>query len=254
MEKCPNGRLKPDQAVQISRSVVLKQPKCGLRGYLWNQKNSNWEVNRLNTVLQKFVFGQSDACGVGWVVKQCCSGDRAEGMGAAPTLTLWGRTHRLGESLLQEPPLPPCTRQQLQNISWGSWIWPWKKHSARGSGWDLLSFLESLYAVVPLGFFNLPPLLLPHPPPPAPAILPSFPVPNWCKLPHTWKQTAASARLDISQSHLPLSVFTYFFRCTVCPVVSWSLEMSHLCVTHFRVGVTKTVRPGKNCGRKDTLG
>lgn len=130
---------------------------------------------------------------------------------------------------------------------------PWKRTMPIGQVEVIykLSFpLLSLFMLVCLlgfglwfGFFSL--------------ILTSFPVPNWCKLPHVWKRTAASARLGISQSHLPLSVFTYFFRCTVCPAVSQSLEVSHLqpsCLTRFRGSITKTLRPGKNRGRKDTLG
>lgn len=58
---------------------------------------------------------------------------------------------------------------------------------------------SSLYAVVSLQWFFF--FLL---------ILTSFPVPHWCKLPHVWKQTVASARLSIAQSHLPLSLFTYY--------------------------------------------
>lgn len=248
VEKWPKGRLKPDREVQVPRPVVLKQPKGYLRGHLWNQEKSNWEINRSNMVLQKFYFGKSCACGVGWVAKQYA----APGMGAAPAVAPLGQDPRTGVGgvVVSAPGAWPSSlcRTATPKYRLG--------HLGLTPGWApclrvrLRSYINSPFlswvslcccpSWVCLAVFFL--------------ILPSFPTPNWCKLSHVWKQTAASARLSISQSHLPPSAFLYFFRCTDCPVVSWSLEVSDLQPSCFRVSITKTVRPGKNWDRRDTLG
>lgn len=73
-------------------------------------------------VLQKFYFGKSCACGVGWVAKQ----HAAPGMGAAPAVAPLGQDPRTGAGgwwcLLQEPDLPLCAGQQPQNIGWDTWV------------------------------------------------------------------------------------------------------------------------------------
>lgn len=78
----------------------------------------------------------------------------------------------------------------------------------------------------------------------------SFPVPNWCKLPHVWKQKPGSARLSTSQSHFPLSVFMYFFRC-MWSLGLWKCHTSKLsCLTYFTLSITKNLRPGKKWKQK----
>lgn len=206
-------------------------------------------------MLQKFVFGKPCARGVGWVAKQYAAlGTGQRGWGQPPPWLPWGRTHKLGGLWSRSLTFLLMQDSNSKTSSGALGSDPWTRTMPIGQAEVIykLSFpLLSLFMLVCLLGFGLWFVFFFF------LILTSFPVPNWYKLPHVWKRTVASARLGISQSHLPLSVFMYFFRCTVCPVVSQSLEVSHLqpsCLTHFRGSITKTLRPGKNRGRKDTLG